>query len=117
MPAAEPQWPQPARPMPLMEHIIHMEWHFRMSKAKDSTDALDRLTHHAETGAGVTQSLFFVGDGLQRVLTDGFFDLFRTNTWAPHNIFRLTSVAARATAQLSEFLPPEQLGLARQELQ
>ncbi len=86
-------------------------------RAQDLTEALEILTHRVQSELGnVTQSLFFMGDGLQRAMTDAFFDLFRVDTWAPDNIFRLSSEAMRAPVLLSQFLQPQQLNLAWQEL-
>src|SRR5438552_3138702 len=62
------------------------------SKAETLTDRFDLLTHQAQSELdNTTQSIFFFGDGLQRALTDGFFDLFSPKTWTPANILRLSS--------------------------
>lgn len=87
------------------------------ARARDLTDALDILTHQAQSELGVlTQSLFFMGDGLQRAVADGFFNLFRPQTWMPNNILRLSSEAVRQTVELSRLLQPDQVNLAWQEL-
>src|SRR5712671_3426763 len=87
------------------------------ARAQGLTETLDILTHKAQSELGnVTQSLFFVGDGLQRAVADGFLDLFRLQTWMPTNVFRLSSEAVRQTVQLSRLLQPEQANLAWQEL-
>jgi hypothetical protein len=89
----------------------------------DFAEVLDRLTHAVASQLGlVTESpsllgtLFYLGDGLQRSVTDGIFDLFRPQTWNPVNLFRLSSEAVRQTAQLASLLDPEQARLAWQEL-
>ena len=75
------------------------------------------LTHQAQSEMGnITQSIFFMGDGLQRAVTDGFFNLLRPRTWMPDNILRLSSDAVRQTVQLSRLLLPDQANLAWQEL-
>ena len=87
------------------------------ARAQDLTEAFDILTHQAQSELGnVTQSLFFMGDGLQRSAIDGFFNLFRFQTWTPNNILRLSSQAVRQSVQLSQLLQPEQANLAWQEL-
>lgn len=87
------------------------------ARAQDLTQVLDILTHQAESELGnVSQSLFFMGDGLQRAITDGFFDLLRPQTWMPANILRLSTEAVRQTLQLSRLLLPDQANLAWQEL-
>jgi hypothetical protein len=77
----------------------------------------DILSHQAQSELGtITQTLFFMGDGLQRAATDGFFDLLRPQTWMPGNILRLGSDALRQGVQLSRILLPDQANLAWQEL-
>src|SRR5437016_1432529 len=81
------------------------------------TEVLDILTHQARSGLGaVTETLFFVGDGLQRAAVDGLFDLLRPQTFLPNNVLRLSCDVARRAAQLSRLLFPDQANLAWQEL-
>jgi hypothetical protein len=89
----------------------------------DLTGLLDQLTHAAATQLGlVTESpsilgtVFYLGDGLQRSVTDGIFDLFQPKTWSPANLLHLTSEAIRQTVQITGLLDPEQAKLAWQEL-
>ena len=87
------------------------------SEAQNLTDLLDILTHQAQSELGNTAgSIFFFGDGLQRALTDGFFDLFSPKTWTPANILRLSSQTVQQTIQLARLLSPGQANLAWQEL-
>lgn len=86
-------------------------------------ETLDMLTHAAEVELGlVTESpsawgtAFYLGDGLQRAVTDRIFDLFKPQTWSPVNIWRLSSQTARQTMKLSTLLDPNQAALAWQEL-
>ena len=75
------------------------------------------LTHQAQSELGdLLQSMFFVGDGLQRAAVDGFFNLLRPQTWMPDNVLRSSFEAVRQTIQLSRLLQPEQASLAWQEL-
>jgi hypothetical protein len=88
------------------------------AQANDLVEAFDTLTHQAQSELGnITQSLFFIGDGLQRALADGFFNLFLPQTWAPNTLFQSGSNAVRQTIQLLQLLQPEQARLAWQELQ
>jgi hypothetical protein len=97
--------------------VISPEMPGTPARARDLTEALDILTHHAQSELGnVTQSLFFMGDGLQRAIVDGVFNLFLPQTWTPNNILRLSSEAVRQTIQLSQLLQPQQASLAWQEL-
>jgi hypothetical protein len=89
----------------------------------DLTGLLDQLTHAAATQLGlVTESpsilgtVFYLGDGLQRAVADGIFDLFQPATWSPVNLLHLSSEAIRQTIQLTRLLDPEQARLAWQEL-
>lgn len=91
--------------------------------AQSLAETLDLLTHAAETQLGlVTESpsiwgtAFYLGDGLQRAVTDGIFDVFRPQTWNPANILRLSSQAVRQTVNVLGLLDPNQATLAWQEL-
>ncbi len=87
------------------------------AKARNLTEALDLLTLQAQGELGnVTQTIFFMGDGLQRAVTDGVFNLFRPQTWTPNNLLRISSQAVQQTIQLSRLLRPDQAELAWQEL-
>ena len=87
------------------------------ARARNLTEAFDILTHQAQSELGNwTQSLFFMGDGLQRAVMDGFFNLLRPETWMPDNILRTGLSAIRQTIQLTQLLQPEQANLAWQEL-
>jgi len=87
------------------------------TRAHDLQQLLDMLTHQAQSELGdISQSLFFMGDGLQRSMVNGFFDLLRPATWSPVNLLRLGTDTVRGTMQLSRLLQPDQLNLAWQEL-
>jgi hypothetical protein len=86
-------------------------------EARDLAKALDLLTHQAQSELGnLAQTAFFMGDGAQRALVDGFYKLFLPRTWAPNNLLRRGTDAVRQTAQLLQLLQPEQANLAWQEL-
>ena len=87
------------------------------ARARDLVEVFDILTHQAQSELGNwTQSIFFFGDGAQRAITDGFFDLLRPQTWTPNNILRTTFSALRQTIQVLQLLQPDQASLAWQEL-
>ena len=66
-------------------------------------ESLDRLTHETQLQLGsMTQSLFFVGDGLQRAIIDKSFDLLQPGTWMPSNLLRSLSRWADQSLQLSQ---------------
>ena len=86
-------------------------------------ETFDMLTHAAELQLGlVTESpsawgtAFYLGDGLQRAVTDGVFDLFKPQTWNPANLWRLSSQALQQTVKLSTLLDPKHATVAWQEL-
>jgi hypothetical protein len=86
-------------------------------RARDLTEVFDILTHQAYSELGDwTQSIFFFGDGLQRAVTDGIFNLFRPQTWMPNNILRTSFSTLRQTIQVLQLLQPDQASLAWQEL-
>ena len=65
-------------------------------------ESLDRLTHETQLQLGpVTQSLFFVGDGLQRAVIDKSFDLLQPGTWTPFNLLRSLSRWVDQSLQVS----------------
>jgi len=87
------------------------------ARARDLIEVFDILTHQAQSELGEwTQSIFFFGDGTQRAITDGFFNLLRPQTWMPNNILRISFSALRQTIQVLQLLQPDQAKLAWQEL-
>jgi hypothetical protein len=85
--------------------------------ARDLTAACEILAHQIQNQLGnVGQTVFFIGDGLQRALTDGFFDALRPQTWTPANLSRLGSQLKKQSARLSRMLVPKQSRLVWQEL-
>jgi len=87
------------------------------ARARDLVEVFDILTHQAQSELGNwTQSIFFFGDGAQRAITDGFFNLLRPQTWMPDNILRTTFTALRQAIQALQLLQPDQAALAGQEL-
>jgi hypothetical protein len=81
------------------------------------TEVLETLTNQARNELGdVMETLFFIGDGLQRAAIDGCFNLLAQQEWRPKNVLRLSCGAARRTVQLSRLLLPDQATLAWQEL-
>lgn len=87
------------------------------ARAHDLIEVFDILTHQAQSELGEwTQSIFFFGDGAQRAITDGFFNLLRPQTWMPDNILRTSFSALRQTIQVLQLLQPDQASLAWQEL-
>lgn len=87
------------------------------ARARDLTEVLDILTHQAQSELGSwTQSIFFFGDGVQRAITDGVFNLLRPETWMPDQVLRTSLSALRQTIQVLQLLQPDQAGLAWQEL-
>ena len=87
------------------------------SRAHNLTDVFDILTHQAQSELGtLSQTVFFMGDGLQRAVTDRFFNLLRPATWTPTNLWRLSSGVVRQFLQVSRLLDPTTLNLAWEEL-
>jgi len=85
--------------------------------AKNLTDLFDILAHQAQSELGtITQTAFFLGDGLQRAVTDGVFDLFKPQTWAPTNVWRLGSETLRQSIQVLRLVEPGKLNVAWEEL-
>jgi hypothetical protein len=81
------------------------------------TETLDRLTHQAHSELdNVAETLFFIGDGLQRAGIDGCFNLLTPQRWKPENLLSLGREAVRWSIQLSKLLSPDQAQLAWQEL-
>jgi hypothetical protein len=67
--------------------------HCRGGVARDLIATLDIFTKEAENRLGsAEQTIFFLGDGLQRVAADLVFDFFDPKTWAPTNVARLTAI-------------------------
>src|SRR5215471_5983135 len=81
------------------------------------TEVFDVLTHqtHRELGT-VTETLFFIGDGLQRAAVDGVFDLLALQTWTPRNLLRLGCGAVDKGLRLAALFLPDQASLAWREL-
>jgi hypothetical protein len=85
--------------------------------ARDLTAAFEILAHRIQGQLGNSaQTAFFIGDGLQRALTDGFFDALHPQTWSPRNLSRLGSHLVNQSARLSRMLIPKQARLVWQEL-
>lgn len=81
------------------------------------TDVFDVLAHQAQSELGtITQTAFFMGDGLQRAVTDGVFNLLSPQAWTPANLWRLGSGAVRQAIQISTLANPTNLNLAWEEL-
>ena len=81
------------------------------------TQSLDFATRALEKEMGqLTQSIFFFGDGLQRTVVDGMFDLLNPKSWQPANLIRMGRDAAEASVDLSRLLIPAEAGLAWEEI-
>ncbi|HET9284029.1 MAG TPA: hypothetical protein VFR24_18930 [Candidatus Angelobacter sp.] len=82
------------------------------------TATLDVITKGIQNQLGFNeQAIFSLGDGVQRAVVNGVFDLFRLQTWSPDNILRLSYLAAQQLARTSELLTsPQAANLAWQEL-
>ena len=66
----------------------------RFSETRSLTDIFDMLAHQAQSELGnITQSAYIMGDGLQRAVIDGAFNLLRPQTWTPSKLWRLGSEA------------------------
>lgn len=86
-------------------------------RERDLVEVFDMLTHQAQSELGEwTQSIFFFGDGAQRAIIDGFFNLLRPQTWMPNNILRTSFSVLRQTIQVLQLVQPDQASLAWQEL-
>lgn len=91
--------------------------HDAFFRERNLTDVFDMLTHQAQSELGaISQSVFFMGDGLQRAATDGFFNLLTPATWTPTNLWRLGSDVVSQSLQISRLLDPATLNLAWEEL-
>ena len=89
----------------------------RFSETRSLTDIFDMLAHQAQSELGnITQSAYFMGDGLQRAVIDGAFNLLRPQTWTPSNLWRLGSEAVRQSVYLSRLANTANLNLAWEEL-
>lgn len=88
------------------------------SPTSNLADALERMAHEAQSQLGtVTQTAYFLGDGIQRALTDEVFDLFMPQTWSPANLLRQGSRWMRQGMTIArEFTSPNTPGLIFQEL-
>lgn len=81
-------------------------------------DALEKMAHEAQSQLGtVTQTAYFLGNGIQRAVTDEIFDLFMPQTWSPANLARLGSRMMRQGMAIArEFSSTDALALIFQEL-
>jgi len=87
------------------------------SEARNLIDVFDMLAHQAQSQLGtITQTSFFMGDGLQRAVIDGAFNLLEPQTWTPTNLWRWGSAAIRQAIQISTLANPGNLNLAWEEL-
>lgn len=88
-----------------------------LPEARNLTDVFDILTQQAQNELGpITSAAFFIGDGLQRTITDGIFDLFQPQTWTPTNLLRLGAAGLRELTQISKLAIPDNASLAWAEL-
>jgi hypothetical protein len=86
-------------------------------KARDFTETLEILTHMAQGQLGnISQLAFFVGDGLQRAVTDGIFDALRPETWRPAGLLKIGSTLIHQSAQLTQLFVSGEAQTAWQEL-
>lgn len=78
---------------------------------------LDILTKGARDRLGQTgQIIFFLGDGIQQVATNWFFDLFKPQTYTPANLARIADIVGRQAIRTSTlFTSPHTAELAWQE--
>jgi hypothetical protein len=87
------------------------------ARARNLTAAMQILSHRIQSQlGGGAQTAFFVGDGLQRAFTDGFFDAFRPQTWSPSNLARLGAQLVNQSTRFSQLLAPKLARLAWQEI-
>jgi len=85
--------------------------------ARHLSAAFEILAHRIQSQLGSgAQTAFFIGDGLQRALTDELFDALRPQTWSPGNLSRLGSRLVNQSVRLSRLLAPKEARLAWQEL-
>ncbi|MBZ5507090.1 MAG: hypothetical protein LAO78_16660 [Acidobacteriia bacterium] len=86
-------------------------------RVRDFTEALEILSHVAQGQLGnVSQLAFFVGDGLQRAVTDSIFDALRPETWRPASLFKIGSALINQSAQLTQLFVSGEAQTAWQEL-
>jgi hypothetical protein len=86
-------------------------------KVRDLTEALEILSHLAQGQLGnASQLAFFVGDGLQRAVTDGIFDALRPETWKPASLLKIGSSLVRQSTQLTQLFVSGEAQTAWQEL-
>jgi hypothetical protein len=86
-------------------------------RVRDFTEALEVLSHVAQGQLGnVSQLAFFVGDGLQRAVTDGIFDALRPETWRPASLFKIGSAFIHQSTQLTQLFASGEAQTAWQEL-
>lgn len=89
----------------------------RTQNARDFTEAMEILAHAAQGRLGnVSQLAFFVGDGLQRAVTDGIFDALQPATWRPASLFKMGSALLNQSAQLTKMFVSGEAQIAWQEL-
>lgn len=81
--------------------LLHSSGDFKATafpELHDLIEILDHLTHATQLQMdSLSQTIFFLGDGVQRAVTDELFDLTHPSAWAPLNLIQL----ARKTLQLS----------------
>jgi hypothetical protein len=86
-------------------------------RVRDFTEALEVFAHAAQGQLGdASQLAFFVGDGLQRAVTDGIFDAFRPATWTPANLFKVGTGLISQSTRLTHLFVSGDAQLAWQEL-
>src|SRR5215469_18656196 len=72
--------------------------------------ALERATRQIQNQFGgpetLTQTAFFLGDGLQRVFVDSFFDLLQPQSWTTGSLWRMSNQIARQSFHAARFIIP-----------
>jgi hypothetical protein len=87
------------------------------TSSSDLTASLQILANVAQhLLPSVAQTVFFVGDGLQRTAIDAVFDLLTPRTWQPTNLYRSSVSLLKGFSALSQVLSPQKASLAWQEL-
>jgi|GEM_PF-62872 len=89
------------------------------AEARQLITTIEILTKKSYDQLGDTgQTVFFLGDGIQRLAVAAAFDFLNPQAWTPANILRLSSTFAGQAARISQlFTSPETVRLAWQELQ
>lgn len=88
-------------------------------EARQLITTLEILTKEIYNHLGSTgQTIFFLGEGIQRLAVAATFDFINPETWMPTNILRLSSTFAGQVGRISQlFTSPQAARLAWQELQ